>query len=330
MNALNRRSALATLAAFTVAGTTGRAHAQPLGSVRILYGFPAGSAGDTVARAIAQRLGGTPYTSGNVTVENRIGAGSRLAMEALKAAPPDGSVLALVPMAMMVIYPHVFRKLNFDAAADFVPVGMAGTSQLGLVVGPAVPPEVTNINTFLAWAKAHPDRAGYGSPGAGATPHFLGALLGMSQGVLLRHVAYRGVVPGMADLVAGRVPAMMVPAGDGMAPHRSGQARMIATSGAQRCVFSPDVATFAEQGFGDLVTEEWFAFYAPAGTPAGVVAQANAAINAALQQSEVVGKMASVGMTAQGSSSEDMVRLQRADFERWGPLVKRVGFTADS
>jgi tripartite-type tricarboxylate transporter receptor subunit TctC len=193
-----------------------------------------------------------------------------------------------------------------------------------------VPASVTDVKGYVAWAKANPDKANYGSPAAGSTPHFLGALLGLSQNVELKHIPYRGSVPGITDVVGGQLASMFTPAGDFLANHRAGKLRLLATSGKARLPFAPDVATFAEQGFGELTTEEWFGFYAPARTPAPVLAAANTAINAALKDKSVIEGLTVVGLLAQGSTADEMARSQRAEFERWGPLVKRVGFTADS
>ncbi|MCW5667150.1 MAG: twin-arginine translocation pathway signal protein [Piscinibacter sp.] len=324
---LTRRSALAALA---TAASPLAARAQAVEQPRILYGFPPGSAGDVVARRVAERLAGSAYAKNAAVVENRAGAGGRLALEALKAAPADGSVLALTPFTATVIYPHVYRRLAYDPLADFAPVAIAALAHHGLAVGPLVPATVTDVKGFVAWARANPDHASYGSPGAGSTPHFLGALLGLGQNLELRHVPYRGSVPGVTELLGGQVAAMLTPAGDFLAHHRSGKLRLLATSGRARLPFAPEVPTFAERGLAELTVEEWFGFYAPAPTPPRLVASASSAINAALKDRSVVDGLAAVGLLAQGSTPEEMARSQRAEHERWGPLVRRVGFTADS
>jgi tripartite-type tricarboxylate transporter receptor subunit TctC len=148
--------------------------------------------------------------------------------------------------------------------------------------------------------------------------------------VELKHVPYRGSIPGVTDVVGGQIAAMVTPSGDFIANHKAGKLRLLATSGKARSPFSPEVPTLAEQGFPELTTEEWFGFYAPAKTPAAVVTAANAAINAAIKEKAVVDSLAVVGLIAQGSTVEEMARSQAAEFERWGPLVKKVGFTAES
>jgi len=325
---LTRRQTLAMAAA--AGALPWRAHAQGFEQAKFLYGFPAGSAGDITARRVAERITGSAYARNAPVVENKTGAGGRIALDTLKSAPADGSVLALTPFSTTAIYPHVYKKMSYDPAVDFVPVSIASITHHGFAVGPLVPASVTDVKGFIAWAKANPDKANYGSPAAGSTPHFIGALLGLNSNVDLKHVPYRGSVPGITDVVGGQIAAMVTPAGDFLANHRAGKLRLLATSGRARLPFANDVATFAEQGYGELTTEEWFGFYAPARTPAAVVASANGAINQALRDKGVIDGLAVVGLLAQGSTPDEMARSQRAEFERWGPLVKRIGFTADS
>jgi tripartite-type tricarboxylate transporter receptor subunit TctC len=304
--------------------------AMPFEQVRILYGFPAGSAGDIVARRVADKLAGSAYSKGAALVENKPGAGGRIALDTLKQAAPDGATLCMTPYSAISIYPHVYSKMSYDGMADFAPVSTSSLIFHGLAIGPLVPASVKSVKDFLAWAKANPKDASYGSPAAGSTPHFIGALLGLSSGVDLKHVPYRGSVPGITDVVGGQIAAMFTPSGDFIANHKAGKLRVIATSGARRSPFLPDVATFAEQGFGDLTVEEWFGFYAPARTPPAVLAAANAAINAALKDPGVVEGIGTVGLIVQGSTREEMAASQKREFERWGPLVKKTGFTAES
>jgi tripartite-type tricarboxylate transporter receptor subunit TctC len=321
-----------------VATTLGAIHAiparaqgqLPLEQVKIYFGFPAGSSGDIVARRVGEKMAGSSYVKNAAVVENKPGAGGRIALDVLKTAPADGTHLAMTPYSMLSLFPHVYTKLGYDAFKDFVPVSMSSIIQHGLAVGPMVPANVTDVKGFLAWCKANPKDASYGSPGAGSTPHFIGALLGLNANVDMKHVPYRGSVPGVTDVVGGQIAAMVTPHGDFLANHRAGKMRILATSGAKRSPFVPEVATFAEQGFPELTVDEWFAFYAPAGTPANVVAAANAAINAALKDKGVIDSLALVGLIAQGSTAAELGASQRQQYDRWGPLIKRIGFTAES
>lgn len=303
--------------------------AQALDQVKIMYGFPAGSAGDSVARRVAEKLGGTPYSKNPGFVENKPGAGGRIAVEALKIAPADGSVLTLAPVSALAVYPYIYPKLSYQQS-DVVPVSIGAIMFHGLAVGPAVPAEVKTLKDFLAWAKANPNQASYGTPGAGSMPHLLGALLGIRAGVDLKHVPYRGTVPSITDLVGGQIAAAMNPSGDYLQYMKTGRVRVLAVSGKKRSPYMPEVPTFTELGYPDVTSEEWFGFYAPARTPAATLAAANAAINQALQDKSVVDALALVGLVAHGSSAQDMALDQKAEYERWGPLVKQIGFTAES
>jgi len=302
----------------------------PIDQVKIVCGFPVGGSADTTSRRIGDKLAGSSFTRNGAIVDNKTGAGGRIAIEAVKNAAPDGSSLLLSAYSMLLIYPHIYRSLSYDPFKDFIPVSTASVLAHGLAVGPMVPASVKTVKDFLAWCKANPDRANYGSPAAGSTPHFLGALLSLESGVAMQHVAYRGSVPGVTDVIGGQIAAMFTPHGDFLANHRAGKMRILATSGKQRSVFVPDVPTFAEQGFSGLTVEEWFGFFAPAKTPANIVASANAAINAALKDKGVVDSFALQGMSPLGSSPEDMAKEMRRLYEFWGPIVKRIGFTAES
>lgn len=310
--------------------STNTAWAQMVEQVKIFYGFPAGSAGDICARRVGDRFAGTSYSKSGAVVETKAGAGGRIALEALKGAPADGSALAFTPFSATSLYPHIYSKLAYEPFKDFVPVGTASMIFHGLAVGPVVPASVKTVKEFLAWAKANPKDANYGSPAAGSTPHFIGALLGINNGVELKHVPYRGSVPGVTDVVGGQIAAMVTPHGDFIANHKAGKLRIIATSGKTRSPFVPEVATFAEQGFPELTVEEWFGFYAPAKTPANVVAAANAAINAAIKDKSVIDALTVVGLIPFGGTPEDMAKSQKAEHDRWEPLIKKIGFSSES
>ncbi len=306
------------------------AFAQALEAVKIVNGFPAGGTADSASRRVAERIGGTAFSKHAGVVENKPGAGGRIACEVVKSAPADGSTLLLTPYSCMSIYPHIYSKLAYDPFKDFVPVSMVAVMTHALTVGPLVPASVKTVKDYLAWAKANPKDASYGSPAAGSTPHFLAALLGINNNVDLKHVPYRGSLPAVADMIGGTLASTSTPTGDALANHRAGKIRMLATSGARRTPFTPDVATYAEQGFPELTTEEWFGIYAPARTPASTVANASAAINAALKERAVIDSLQVMGLVAQGSSPAEMDKSQRDEFARWGPIVKQIGFTAES
>jgi tripartite-type tricarboxylate transporter receptor subunit TctC len=304
--------------------------ALPLNQVKIINGFPAGGTVDSTSRRVGEKLAGTRYTQNAAVVENKTGASGRIACEAVKAAPADGATLLLTPYSMMSVYPHIYGKLSYDPVKDFAPVCIGASLVHGLAVGPMVPANVNSVKSYLAWAKANPKDASYGSPAAGSTPHFLGALLGLNNGVDIKHIPYRGSVPGVADVMGGQLASMVTPIGDFLAHHKAGKLRVIATSGRQRSGFLPEVPTFIEQGYPDLMVEEWFGFYAPAATPAATIAAANAAINQALKDKSVVDSLALQGLLPVGGTAAEMARSQKEQLDYWAPLVKKIGFTAES
>ncbi|MFO1082004.1 MAG: Bug family tripartite tricarboxylate transporter substrate binding protein [Reyranellaceae bacterium] len=326
------RGAGAVIAAATAGGTTGRVFAQgvaPLDSVRVVVGFPPGGTSDTTSRRAAEGLKGSPYTKMAI-VENKPGAGGQIAVQAMKGAATDGSVLLLTPASMLMIYPHIYKSLAYNAFTDVAAVCQACTLDFGFAVGPAVPDAVKDIPSFLAWAKANPDKANYGSPAAGSVPHFIGVLLGQAGGVDLKHVAYRGGAPAVQDLIAGQVQAVSCPIGEFTQYANAGKLRLLASSGATRNRFAPTVPTFVEQGYKDLVFSEWFGFFTPAGTSAAMIDRANAALRVALAEKSVVDGLAVMGLEAKSSTPAELAALLKADYERWGPIVKKIGFTADS
>lgn len=328
----SRRAALQTLALPLLApwATLAQNTGLPLEQIKIINGFPAGGTADATSRRIGDKLAGSDYTRKGAVVENKTGAAGRIAIDTVKNGPADGSSLLLTPYSMMAIYPHIYKALSYDPVKDFAPVCMASSMSHGLAVGPMVPATVKTLKEFVAWAKANPDKANYGSPAAGSTPHFLGALLSLDTGVPMQHVAYRGSVPGVTDVIGGQLAAMLTPHGDFLANHRAGKIRILATSGKKRSPFVPEVATFAEQGFPDLTVEEWFGFFAPIKTPANVVSAANAAINAAIKDKALIESWATQGLVPLGGSTDDMAKDLQRQLAFWGPIVKRIGFTAES
>jgi len=317
---------LAALAPFA-----GRAGAQggPLDTVRIVTGFPPGGTTDTLSRRVAENLRGGTYAR-IALVENKPGAGGQIAVQGMKGAATDGSVLLLTPASMLMIYPHIYKRLAYDAFADVTAVTLACTFDFGFCAGPAVPDSVKDIPGFLAWCKANPDKANYGSPAAGSVPHFIGVLLGQAGGIELKHVPYRGTQVAIQDMVGGQVQAVSGPVGEFTQHVNAGKARFLGVSGAARNRFAPDVPTFAEQGYKDLVFSEWFGFFAPGGTPAPVVQRASTALRTALAQKDVIDGLAVMGLEARSSAPEELATLLKESYDRWGPIVKRIGFTADS
>jgi len=320
------RSASAT-ALLAAIGQQASAQAQ-IETLKIVTGFAAGGTSDNTCRRVGARLTGS-YAK-TVVVENRTGAGGQIAIQYVKGQPADGTVLLQSPTSMFTIYPHIFKKLPYDPLADVTPVSLACVFDFGFAVGPLVPASVKSLADFVAWAKANPSLANYGSPAAGSTPHFVGALLGIKAGIDLKHAAYRGTQPAMQDLLGGQIAAVSGPIGDITQHLASGKVRILATSGAKRNRFAPDVPTFAEQGYPDLTHSEWFAFWLPPKTDGALVARMNAALREALASKEVIDGLAVFGLEALSSSPAELAALLKADTAKWAPIVKTIGFSADA
>jgi tripartite-type tricarboxylate transporter receptor subunit TctC len=325
-----RRHLLQASAATLLSGLAARASAQaaPFDTVKIVTGFAPGGTADAISRRVASKL--APDYGKTVVVENRVGAGGRIAVQSFKTMAADGTALLQTPMSMLGVYPHIYKNLPYDPVNDVIPVSLGATFDFGFAVGPAVPTSVTDIAEFLAWCKANPTQANFGSPGAGAVPHFIGVLIGRSGGVALRHVPYRGTQPAILEMVGGQLQAVSGPVGE-FTPHvAAGKCRVLASTGTQRSKFAPNVPTLLEQGLKDMAFNEWFGFFLPAKAEPDVVQRANTALRAALAEREVVEGLELMGMEAKSSTPAELGAMLKADTARWGPLVKAVGFTAES
>jgi tripartite-type tricarboxylate transporter receptor subunit TctC len=295
------------------------------GSVRIIVGFAAGGSSDIAARMLADKLKdslGVP-----VIVENRVGAGGRIAAEALKNAAPDGATFLLTPVVVPVLAPLVYKQLNYDPAKDFAPVAQVATYQFALAVGPNH--QAKTVAEFVAWLKANPTQANFGSPAPGSLPHFFGLMIGKATGVEMVHIPYKGGAPLAADLMGGQIPAGVDALSDMIELHRGGKIRIIATSGAQRSPLLPTVATFKEQGFAAIEGTGWIGVYAPAKTPAALIDQVSAAIGSALKIPALRERFIDLGYEPTGTTPEQLAAIMAADTVRWGPIIKASGFTAD-
>lgn len=331
---ISRRQLLQTTSASALLAGIGRqAWAQsqlpPLDTARIITGFSAGGTSDVTCRRVATKLS-PGYAASSVVVENRTGAGGQIAISYVKGQPADGSTMLQTPTSMLTIYPHIYKKLPYDPVADLAPVSLACVFDFGFAVGPAVPASVKTVPEFLAWAKANPAGANFGSPAAGSTPHFIGALLAKNADVTLQHVAYRGTQPAMLDLLGGSVSAVSGPIGDITQHLASGKVRILGTSGTKRSRFAPDVPTLLEQGLKDMAFSEWFGFFLPAKASHDVVARLNTAMKQAIASKEVVDGLAGIGQEAMSSSPAELAELLKKDTAMWGPIVKKIGFTADA
>lgn len=302
--------------------------AQTLESAKVLAGFAPGGTIDTLARRVAAKLSGAYAKS--TLVDNRTGAGGQIAISALKSAAPDGTTLLVTPMSMLGIYPHTYRKLPYDPVVDLTPVSLGVVFDMGFAVGPQVPASVKTVPEFLGWCKANPTNANFGSPAPGSVPHFVGELIGRAGNVDMRHVGFRGSQPAILDLMGGQIAAVSAPVGEFLPHLASGKLRLLATTGAARSKFVPGISTLGEQGLKDMVYGEWFGIFLPGKASSEVTQRANAAVRSALADKEVIDALATMGLQAQSSTASELASLLQADTEKWRPIVKAIGFTAES
>lgn len=304
-----------------------RAHAQPsLDLARIISGFPPGGTVDVLARRVADKLRGNYAT--NMVVENRPGAAGQIGVITVKDANPDGSAMLLTPSSMLSIYPFTYPKLQYRME-DVAPVSVGAYINHGLAVGPGVPESVKTLKDFLAWAKANDAKANFGSPGAGSMPHMIGILLGKFTGVELRHIPYRGTVPGVQDLMGGQIASFCGPIGDYIPHVKTGKLRVLAISGKTRSPFLPASPTLRELGY-PLTVREWYGFFLPGKARPEVIRRASAYLQPALAQPDLVEYGKQFGLEIQSSSAPALADLLRADADEWRRLIKQVGFTAES
>ena len=305
------------------------AQARPrLPTVKILCGYPPGGAADVISRKLAERLTGNYGKV--VIVENHPGAAGRLAVETLKAAPADGSVLLLTPASIVTMYPHIYRQLSYDVFNDLEPVAIVAQTAFTFAVGPAVPSGVRTLADFAGWCLANPAAASCGNAGAGSLPHFMALLLARETGLELNHVPYRGGQQAMLAVVGGQVASAIATESTSLALVQSGRLRALATTGPERSAFLPDVPTFSEQGYKALTQREWFGTFMPKRTPATEVNAAAQALEEILKQPDIQGAWGKLALGAESSSPAQLRRAIRTECDFWEPIVRARGFTPES
>ncbi|MET4578266.1 Bug family tripartite tricarboxylate transporter substrate binding protein [Ottowia thiooxydans] len=325
---LTRRDLILGAAAAPLIAHPMSAFAQGIDVAKIVVGFPAGGGIDLVARRIADKL--RPGYAKTVVVDNRPGAGGQIAVSAVKSAPADGTSLLLTPMSILAIYPHTYKKLPYDPVTDLMPVSRVVEFGFGVAVGPSVPASVTTVPELMAWFRAHPAQANYGTAAPASTMNFIGDLLARAAKTDMRHVPYRGSQLAIQDMIGGQVPAVVAPLGE-LTPHLKGdRSRLLVTTGASRSRFFPKTPTLGEQGFAELAFTEWHGLFAPTGTPVDTVQRLNAAVRAALAQPDVIEAMAVQSYEVAPSTPQELGALMARDTQLWGKLIASTGFKPEN
>lgn len=317
-----RRRILAA-AALAWAAAAAPVQAQDKPALKILVGFPPGGSADVIARLIGDAIR-DDYSA--IVVENRPGAGGRIALMQTKAAKPDGQTVIVLPSGPMVLFPHVYKKLEYDPVKDFTPVSLLARFQFGVVSGPAS--GVKDVAGMLAKAKADPKSATYGSPGLGTLPHFMGVLMEQATGVAFTHVPFQGGAPANNALVGGHIGYKFDVVSETAELHHTGKVRIIAVTGPKRDPQVPEVPTMKEQGI-NMEATAWFAMYAPAGVPPEALARLERAVMAAVRKPGLQERFLKLGYEPVGSSSAELAATQRADLARWEKPIKATGVQLD-
>ncbi len=291
------------------------------GTLRVIYGFAAGGSGDAAARLVGDRLGavlGVP-----VIVENRAGASGRIGTRAVVTAPPDGNTLLMTAMGPVALHPIVYSNLDFDPFTDLAPLSQLATFDIALVLQAAH--SATSVSELIAWIKANPARANYGTPGLGGLPHFFAVMFSTAAGVQLRNVPYRGAAAVTNDLVSGQLPIAFVPTAENVELHKGGQTRILATSGDRRSPFVASVPTFKEGGL-DIEGEGWFGLYAPVMTPRGPLDRLGEAIVRVMREPQLRARIEGLGLVPTGTDGATLDRIQKASRDGWAPAIRASGF----
>jgi tripartite-type tricarboxylate transporter receptor subunit TctC len=312
------------LAALAV-GHTAFAQDYPKRPIRLVVTFSQGGASDLAARVVGQKLSQT--IGQPVVVENRLGANGMIGTQMVAQAPADGYMLVIGTNPNITINPHL-RSLSFDPMKDLVPVSMLTVTQMMLFVNPSTVP-VNNLAEFVAYVKAHPGKVDYASAGSGSIAHLAGELFKLAAGISMVHVPYKGGTQGVNDVLAGAVGSMFASVPAVLPQIRSGRLRAIATTGARRSVFAPDIPTIAESGYPEVEVVLWNGLFAPGGTPEPVLRKLRREVRAVLTRPEVKDLLVKQGAEPVLMEGAEFRRFVQREHARWGRVIKEAHIQAE-
>jgi tripartite-type tricarboxylate transporter receptor subunit TctC len=318
---MKRRNFIAASLAWPLCTKMTAAGAQSASLIKVIFPFAAGGSGDTLCRLLGQRLG--QLLERTVIVENRSGGDGLIGIKAAKGAKPDGATVLVTTGPTMFLLPMVETEPSFNTETDFVPVSLLARFAFAVVVGPSV--DARDFQQFVAFLRAHPDKATFGVPSNGTIPHFTGSRLEEILKISLTRVPYRGNAPIINDLIGGHLPFAITTVSDAIPQHRAGGVTIIAVSSAARSPFVPEVPTLKESGI-DLVADAWYGMWLPAGCSPDFVSKLSAAVSKALAEPEAKDKLLAIGLIPVGSTPEGLTAELVADTAFWQPIVKATGY----
>jgi tripartite-type tricarboxylate transporter receptor subunit TctC len=294
--------------------------------LKLVVGFAAGSGVDSIARVVAERIrivGGR-----TVVVENRPGGGGRIAAESVVRAEPDGSTVLFAPIVTTAFTPFMFKNPGFDPLVDLAPITQLGNFKFTLAVNAAMPAET--LRELVTYVRANPGKVSYSTPGPGTPAHFLGAMLNRATGTDLVHVPYRGSGPAAMAVLSGEVQSTINTTIAMLPFYKNRSVKLLAVTGTARAATMPDVPTFAElkMNLGDIEDAEmWYGFLAPGKTSPATVNNLNAVLIEALKDSATRDLLREQDIEVATNTPEEFSRLIKADYERWGAVIRATGFT---
>jgi tripartite-type tricarboxylate transporter receptor subunit TctC len=323
---MHRSLKVVAIASFVATIAAGSAPAQtyPNRPVRVIAPFTTGSAADSLARVLGQKL--TDVWGQQMVIDNRIGANGMIGTEAVAKAPPDGYTILLNNISL-AINPALYSKMPYNTLADFVPVSLTAAILLALVVHPSLP--VHSVNELVALARARPGQLNYASGGNGSAQHLPMEMLRVATAINLVHVPYKGLGPAFNDVLGGQVPVMFAGVSNVVPYMQSKRLRVIAVGSAKRTPALPEVPTVAEAGIPGFNFDAWTGYLAPSGTPKEIVAKLHADITRTLGARDVQEKLVALGFDLVGGNSDEFAALMRNDITRLAKLIKDSGIHAD-
>ena len=321
MNTFARLFWIAAVVAGAIAASPLLAQSWPAKPIRLIVPYSAGGTADLLGRAIARNL--SESLGQQVIIENRTGAGGGIGADLVAKSKADGYTLLLGTIATHAINPNLYPNNPYDPVADFAPVALVATLPNLLVVNPSVP--ARNVQELIALAKAKPGELAFASAGSGTTQHLSGELFKKMAGVDMLHIPYKGNAPAVTDLIGGQVQVMFDNIPISLQQVRAGKLRALAVTGATRSAVLPDVPTIAEAALPGYSVTSWFALFAPAGTPAAVVARLNRETNKALADKKLYGQLTDQGIQPGGGTADQLAAHLRAELPRWKKIVAESG-----
>ena len=319
---LKRAAVLAALTALcAVSASPTQAQDYPTRPIRVLIAFPPGGPTDFVGRLIADKM--STLLGQRVYIENKPGANGTVGADNIAKADPDGYSLFLTTAGAVTISPHIIANIPYDSLRDFAPIAEVVTNTTVLVVSPKM--AIKTAKELVALAEQKPGAISFASTGIGSTTHLAQVLLADAAGASFLHVPYRGAAPMLTDLLGDQVQVVAADLTVLMSQIEAGTVVPIGAAADRRNQNIPDVPTLAEQGYPNTDASNWYALLAPAKTPTALIKKLNDAVNVALDDPDIRGKIVKSGAVPVGGMPEALGKFMRAEYDKWGRVVRDHG-----